>query len=400
QPVAAGDDAESLQENRRVEVASACPWNTALFGRTNVAGQFTIDLPNGGVVWATEDPALVPPALDVQAGSTAPFADGRIVRPLRFRGYSNYPSFIERLEIVVYRGSDTDLVAPLARVAMPGGVVMDAEWDGALPADANLRVGDDLLYVARAYGADGAFDETAPRRIQLVAPADYERGRQVLRDATQRATGQSLDIEAAEALDITGASYGHNALRVQNIPVHGSRVRIRGMDVPEGMQLSINGQTIPVDLERKFAAEFLEPIGRHRYVIGLQGAGLAAPMETALEVDVTGRYMFLVALADLTLSSNDASGNLEPLAGDEHYDESFISEGRLAFYLKGKVKGKYLVTAQADTRERELDDLFSGFLKARPTDVFRRLDPDSYYPVYGDDSTTYRDVDTQGRLYV
>ena len=89
QPVAAGDDAESLQENRRVEVASACPWNTALFGRTNVAGQFTIDLPNGGVVWATEDPALVPPALDVQAGSTAPFADGRIVRPLRFRGYSN-----------------------------------------------------------------------------------------------------------------------------------------------------------------------------------------------------------------------------------------------------------------------------------------------------------------------
>src|SRR5690606_29932439 len=122
QPVAAGDDAESLQENRRVEVASACPWNTALFGRTNVAGQFTIDLPNGGVVWATEDPALVPPALDVQAGSTAPFADGRIVRPLRFRGYSNYPSFIERLEIVVYRGSDTDLVAPLARVAMPGGV--------------------------------------------------------------------------------------------------------------------------------------------------------------------------------------------------------------------------------------------------------------------------------------
>src|SRR5690606_11764135 len=93
QPVAAGDDAESLQENRRVEVASACPWNTALFGRTDVAGQFTIDLPNGGVVWATEDPALVPPALDVQTGSTAPFADGRIARPLRFRGYSNYPSF-------------------------------------------------------------------------------------------------------------------------------------------------------------------------------------------------------------------------------------------------------------------------------------------------------------------
>ena len=399
QPVAAGGDPASLQQNRRVDVVSTCPGRAAP-GRARVAGQFTIDLPNGGAIWATEDPALVAPALDVQTGSTAPFADGRLARPLRFRGYSNYPSFIEKLEISIYRGSDADLVAPLATLTMPKGAVMDAEWDGAFPADAHLQVGDDIQYIARAYGAGGAFDETAPRRIQLVTPEDFERGNRVLRDSTQRATGQSLGVEAAEDLRIIGASYGQNSLRVQNIPVHGSRVRIHGMDVPEGAQLSIDGQSIPLDLERKFVAEFLEPVGRHRYDIRLQGEGLGSPIETALEIDVTGRYMFLVALADVTLSSNDASGNVEPLAGDEHYDDGFLSDGRLAFYLKGKIKGKYLVTAQADTQERELDRLFDGFLKARPYDVFRRLDPDSYYPVYGDDSTTYRDVDTQGRLYV
>ncbi len=32
--------------------------------------------------------------------------------------------------------------------------------------------------------------------------------------------------------------------------------------------------------------------------------------------------------------------------------------------------------------------------------MFRKLDPDRYYPVYGDDSTTQRDVNTQGALYV
>ena len=400
QPVASGGDPASLQQNRRVDVVSTCPdKGKAVPGLARVAGQFTVDLPNGGVIWATEDPALVPPALDVQASSTAPFAEGRIARPVRFRGYSNYASFIDRIEVTVYRGNDADLVAPLASIALPKGAVMDAEWDGTLPAGINLRVGDDLLYVARAYGANGELDETSPRRIQLVTPEDFRRGSLALRDATQRATGQSLDTDAAESLRITGASYGGNSLRVQNIPVYGSRVRIHGMDVPEDMMLSIDGQPIPVDMERKFAAEFLEPVGKHRYDIRLQGRS-GTPIETSLEIDVTGRYMFLVALADVTLSSNDAGGNIEPLAGDERYDDGFLGEGRLAFYLKGKIKGKYLVTAQADTRENELDHLFDGFLKARPHDVFRRLDPDSYYPVYGDDSTTYRDVDTQGRLYV
>jgi hypothetical protein len=174
QPVAAGGDPASLQQNRRVEVVSNCP-DKAAPGRGQVVGQFTVDLPNGGVIWATEDPALVPPALDVQAASTAPFAEGRLARPLRFRGYSNYPSFIEKVEVTIYRGSDSDLVAPLATLAMPKGTVMDAEWDGMLPAGSNLQVGDDLLYITRAYGANGAFDETAPRRIQLVTPEDFER---------------------------------------------------------------------------------------------------------------------------------------------------------------------------------------------------------------------------------
>src|SRR5690606_30160982 len=110
--------------------------------------------------------------------------------------------------------------------------------------------------------------------------------------------------------------------------------------------------------------------------------------------------MFAVGLADLPLSGGDVSGSIEPLAGDVHYEKDLVVDGRLAFYLKGKVKGKYLVTAQADTREREVGELFDGFWDADPQDIFRRLDPDQYYPVYGDDSTTYRDVDTMGRLYV
>ncbi|MCI4567004.1 hypothetical protein [Lysobacter sp. CFH 32150] len=393
QPVATGNDASALQQNRRVDVVRELP------GSVRIAGKFAIDLPNGGLVWATEDPTLGQPILSVQAGSTAAFEGGRITKPLHFHGYTNYASFIDKLQVTVYRGSDTDLVTPLATIELPVSNVADAEWDGALPAGLNLQAGDDLLYVARAYGKDGTFDETNAQRVQLVTPADFERGVQVLRADVQRTLGQAVDGDTAQSLQIGNAIYGQSQLRIQNIPVYGSRVRIQGRDIARDTQLTINGQSFPVDLERKFVAEFLEPVGTHRYDVVVK-AGNAPVVTKTLDVDVTGKYSFLVALADLTLSENNVGGNIEPLAGDDRYDDDFISEGRLAFYLKGKVKGKYLITAQADTHEREVDRLFNGFLDADAQDVFRRLDPDLYYPVYGDDSTTYRDVDTQGKLYV
>ncbi|RZA33386.1 MAG: hypothetical protein EOP92_21155 [Lysobacteraceae bacterium] len=402
QPAQAGDTDPELQANRRVQILAAQDSRGTSSvheqGRAVVVGETSIQLPQGGQVWATEDPALTLPVLNVQGASMAEFEQGRIVRPVRFHAYSNYPSFIERIEVLVYRGTDTDLVTALATIPVPVASVGDAEWDGTVPAGLNLRADDELIYVARAYGKDGAFDETYTQRIRLVTPADFARGALAAQDEAQRVLGQSLDAEAAQSRQVSNAIYGQNALRLQNIGLYGSRIRLQGIGIAPGTRLSINGQNFPVDQEGKFAAEFIEPVGTHRYVVSTDVDG--TEVERALELEVTGRYTYLVALADLTLSQNDVSGNIEPVSGDEHYDDGFLSEGRLAFYLKGKVRGKYLVTAHADTREREIEHLFDGFLDADPQDVFRRLDPDLYYPVYGDDSTTYRDVDTQGKLYV
>lgn len=363
------------------------------------AGGFMAELPGGGVVWATEDPSMVPPSLSVQSGSTVAFEDGRLLRPLRFHSYNNYASFIERIEVTLYRGSDIDLVSPLARIALPADYVAEGEWDGQLPVGVSARVGDELLYVARAYGAGGAFDETQVQRIQLVTPADFERGLQFTRDSVQRTLGQALGGEDAQALQVSSGIYGQSMLRLQNIPIHGSRVRLHGRNLEPDSRVTINGQNFPVDLEQKFAAEFIEPVGRHRYDVRVESRDAPAE-QRQLDVEVTGRYMFLVGIADLTLSRNSASGNLQPLAADGGDDDGFLGEGRLAFYMKGKMRGKYLVTAQADTQDRELRHLFRDFTEADARDIFRRLDPDLYYPVYGDDAVTWRDVDTQGRLYL
>jgi hypothetical protein len=401
-PVASGDSADALSQNRRVEIVQPEAHKGSVTivepGTARVTGQFSVELPGGGLVWATEDPAVGAPELSVQTGQLAPIEAGRLAAPIRFQGYANYASFIERVEIRVFRAEDADLVRPIAVVDMPVANVMQSEWDGSTAEPITFKPDDELIYVTRAYAKEGIFDETVVQRIRLVTSQEHERGLRTLSDTVSRGIGQLTDGSRAETLQIQSDIYGRSGLRVQNIPVQGSRIRIQGYGIPRDTNLTINGKAFPIDLERKFVAEYLEPIGRHEYELVVQTKDQT--YQRSLAVDVTGKYLFLVAIADVTVSDSSLGGGIEPTTTADGYDDSILTEGRLGFYLKGKIRGRYLITAQADTQERRVQDLFDGFFKEQPEDIFRRLDPDAYYPVYGDDSTTYRDIDTQGKLYV
>ncbi len=103
---------------------------------------------------------------------------------------------------------------------------------------------------------------------------------------------------------------------------------------------------------------------------------------------------FIVALGEGTVSNLNTSGNIKMMDKDDRYDDGVRVDGRLAFYLKGKVLGKYLVKACVDTER-----LPGG--RYRTKDLFTNLDPDKYYPVYGDASTVnYEGVDTQDVAFV
>ena len=389
-PVVAALPQEAMPQARIVEIK---PTEIA---QATVSGNMQVRLDNGGTIWATEDPQLTSPSLTVSANTLVAFEGGRIVRPVQFASASNYTAFMTTIEVRIYRATDVDRVNLLATVPLPLANIGHAEWDGAYDAAQQLRQGDDLVFIVHATDAAGHVDETLPQTLHLVRPEDLARQQQ---QAVNSAGAGLKGLPDQEILDrqLLATSLIGNGLRLQNIPVYGSRVRIRGQNLPANASLKINGEAYPVDLERKVAAEFLLPIGHHRFDLDLVAAGTT--MHRLLDIDVTGKYFFMVALADLTWSKNTVGGAVVPVNHGDRYDE-FLSEGRLAFYLKGKVQGKYLITAQADTHEQEVRGLFNGFLDADARDVFRRLDPDQYYPVYGDASTTYRDVDTQGRLYV
>lgn len=387
---------QALQPDRRVTISGEQP------GKATAVGKWTVQLANGGVIWATEDPSLSQPQMAVSANNLVAYDGSKITKPVKFYGSTNYSAFMKHAEIVVFRASDSDLVTPLATIPLKLGAIMEGEWDGSINAatGAPLRVGDELTYVVRAWSDDKTYDETYPARMQLVRPEELEIQQQrTTAQAVQGGQRPLTDAAASEMLQIQQV-FGQNTLRLQNIPVYGSRVRIQGRNVPDQQMVTINGQSMPVDLERKFVSEYLLPIGRYSFDVQVGKDGDAEAAHRKLDVDVTGKYFFGVGIADFTLSGNSVSGSVEPLANQPQFTKDSLLEGRLAFYLKGKAKGKYLWTAQADTQEKQVSQLFTGFWKADATDIFRQLDPDAYYPTYGDDSTTYRDVDTMGRLYL
>ncbi|MEL6956061.1 MAG: flagellar motor protein MotB, partial [Pseudomonadota bacterium] len=57
-------------------------------------------------------------------------------------------------------------------------------------------------------------------------------------------------------------------------------------------------------------------------------------------------------------------------------------------------------TAAMDTTEDDIENLFSNLSDKSPESLLRRINPNQFYPVYGDDSTFVEDAPTQGRFYV
>ncbi len=367
----------------------------------------SLALPNQGKIWVTEDPSVLSPALSINAPLSVGFADGQIAEPFTFSIYTNYASFVQKAEVLIYAPNDVDRIKPIAVLPVdwqPTLSTATVQWSGRLDLPVALQEGQSLSYSLRVYGQEGLWDETNYRTIRLLSvfnqQKELDRKQESLSLNAARLKNPSIGGNL-EAYALETEIYGENALLIQNIPVSGSRVRVRGNGLADKSVLKINQQAVPIDTKGQFVAEYILPTGRHQLDVEVADVSGQSGFSGKLDVNVTGKYFFLVGLADLTLSETTVNDNLTALspAEKERFDK-VQSEGRLAFYLKGKIQGKYLITAQADTQERQIDDLFDGFFKADAKDLFRRIDPDAYYPVYGDDSTTVRDVDTQGRLYV
>jgi uncharacterized repeat protein (TIGR01451 family) len=98
----------------------------------------------------------------------------------------------------------------------------------------------------------------------------------------------------------------------------------------------------------------------------------------------------LVGLAEGTVGYNTVSGNLQSLE-DSGSEEDLYTDGRTAFFAKGKIKGEYLLTMQYDT---------AGPHGAAGDGLHGTIDPDTYYTLYGDLTEQDYEAPTSKKLYL
>lgn len=98
--------------------------------------------------------------------------------------------------------------------------------------------------------------------------------------------------------------------------------------------------------------------------------------------------LMIVGSADATGTILSTTGNLNELKNKNKLDAGFHSDGRLAFYGRGTVWNNYLLTASYDNQRRQRDRLF------------RDLDPDVLYSIYGDNSRVDYTAQTSNPFFV
>ncbi|HMM74621.1 MAG TPA: hypothetical protein PJ986_02855 [Gammaproteobacteria bacterium] len=277
------------------------------------------------------DPLQVKPALNAWAWPATAVRG----QPVEFLAYTNYAWFVAKAEIRLFERDEGRAQAPLAVLPLDvraGGV----QW--TVPGDAP----DELRFVLRVYDAQGRYDETVVKPLTLV-----DRAR----------PAPDADDPARERL----VGWGENSLAVSNIAVRGGTVTVDGEHVPAGAPVTALDLPVPVDRNGRFALRQILPPGPHEVAVAV-GREDGSVARYSRDLSIADDSWFYVAMADLTLGNNSTTGPIEIVTSDlDQYDGSSFAYGRTAFYVKGKIKGKYLLTASADTREQPLEHLFSNF---------------------------------------
>jgi len=361
------------------------------------------------------------------------FHGGSLVRQAEFRIFTNYAPFISswRLDIM---DADTKKIVKSFE-GTPININDPIYWNGFDDQDVIINPDFKYSYVLSVTDKHGNTDDTKEKSItvrQIVDDAAYkketEEDKDILKDRAER---YRKWIDAQQGVN----NVNHQLIPVQGATIHlnrqGTDVRsihiMKSNEVFYDMPLSKQNGLTPDELlasgfssaDEQDNLEVILPNGDYSIDVvsakasdqsaantstssGVEGVSEAggspspgvSSTKTAGNLEHYSRplkvgddYMMFVALGDAQAGYNIDTGNIEPIE-DKTELPGFYKDGKGAFYLKGQILGKYLITSSYDSDRAQ---------KA----LFRQLDPNVYYPVYGDNSTiNYDATDTQGNLYL
>ena len=395
-PVASNATPEGRSLNRRVEIKGEVEnsQGVSVLDRARVVPQAEI---NG-------TPAAIGPDGRFQASVAQPEARAIDVHMTGPEGA------VVRASVPV---PDLTIVAPKGTVDVPYGATVGGCRAIAKPAEgggAGAPAAVCRLIVESAAAAEVELDGTAlPRAADGGWEADVPLalGNNTCAVLARNAAGQVRLATVSIAISDRDAE-GRLRVLTEGVPSLLVNLPPRGVKLPSqrlvvegraepGSALTANGKPVPIAADGSFAATIDLPVGVSRLVFEVADTqGRKGTIER--DVEVSRNQVFLMALADGKMGWLKGKGYLDGAGVDE--GNNYYTEGRLAFYLKGRILGKYLITWAFDSGKDSTDKLFGQLDGTAQNRLIRNLDPDKLYPVYGDASTIVYDAESQGKFYL
>lgn len=373
-----------------------------------------------GVLRVVKEPSSPKPRLNAALYKDAlAVRNGRLEEPAEFRIFTNYSLCFDRWRLEI---TDKELNKPFAVIeGKSNDIFRPIRWDGRGSSGKIIRSGRTYTYTLTVYARNGAFDTTKAREFTVTA----------LETPPQPSFGAETDtLKADEAVAmkhwISEESRSNNLER-RGIVLNGGEVKIYSAVPANKIKISKGGKElglIPVTAKPGSAQDLigqaLEPsvdlgidiiLPRGTYSIEVDSTGVswggassaatgikasgevksaavttvAAPQ--AESVTIGDDYFFLVGMGQGILRGNTYSGNIEPVQDSREFKQGLYADGKLAYYLKAKIQGKYLIASSLDTTREQKE-------------LSKVIDPNKYYPIYGDASQAdYSAQDTQGPFY-
>jgi hypothetical protein len=291
----------------------------------------------------------------------------------------NYGAWIQRAEVGIFEYANGEKLIAEVAVDADGR----AKWD--VPANTKGK----LTYVLRVYDREGRYDETVPSVLRA-------------RSASQASSKTDQRVEDGQIISHApvgqmGLNAGVDRTALRNIPVYGGAVTVYGSGIDPKSSMFAFNEPVVADADGNFTIQRILPPGDHTVQVELRD-GAKNTLDFSRNINIPDNDWFYVGLADLTLGKRFAKDDVKAARPGEY--KGIYNKGRLAFYLKGKMQGRTILTASLDTQEDNVKNLLKNLDEKDPRQFLKRIDPDDYYPIYGDDSATIEDAPTSGRFYV
>ncbi len=394
QPIAAGRDAASLAVNRRVEIA---------IEGSKLVADARLEL---------AEAEATSPSLATQGSFDLPESAAAVVAAAPGRGQPPYPepgTLVPGIDWVLPADGDVPAIpsikvavrhGPVDRVELSvnGRVPHELNFDGVVHNEArtlgmsrwrgiDLRDGDNhLVAVIRDVG--GSELQRLERRVHYAGGAVRA---ELVREASRLvADGRTRPVIALRMSDAHGRAARPGTQGTFRVEApHRSWWEVAALN--ENKLVAV-GERKPVFSvgEDGIARLELEPTSLAGAAVVRLRFNERHEQEVRAWLEPEARDWILVGLAEGTAAWNEVSGRMEPAAA-AGIEDGYASDGRIAFFAKGAIRGEYLLTLAFDS-ERDRDQEKSRLLGV--------VEPDRYYTLYGDATEQRHEAASAGKLYL